>query len=152
MVSSKATTVAQYLAELPPDRLAEIERVRDAINASLPDGYSEGIGFGMILWFVPLECYPNTYNKQPLGYAALAAQKNYNSLYLNCVYSSKESSERVKKAFEAAGIKPDMGKCCIRFKTADKLPLEAIKEEIASTSPDEFIRIYEEARASGRGG
>lgn len=152
MVSSKAATVAQYLAELPPDRLAEIERVRDAVNASLPDGYHEGIGFGMILWFVPLERYPDTYNKQPLGYAALAAQKNYNSLYLNCVYSSKESSERVQEAFAAAGIKPDMGKCCIRFKTADKLPLEAIKEEIASTSPDGFIRIYEEARASGRGG
>jgi hypothetical protein len=152
VVSSKAATVAQYLAELPPDRLAEIERVRDAVNASLPDGYHEGIGFGMILWFVPLERYPDTYNKQPLGYAALAAQKNYNSLYLNCVYSSKESSERVQEAFAAAGIKPDMGKCCIRFKTADKLPLEAIKEEIASTSPDEFIRIYEEARASGRGG
>lgn len=152
MVSSKAATVAQYLAELPPDRLAEIERVRDAVNASLPDGYHEGIGFGMILWFVPLERYPDTYNKQPLGYAALAAQKNYNSLYLNCVYSSKESSERVQEAFAAAGIKPDMGKCCIRFKTADKLPLEAIKEEIASTSPDEFIQIYEEARASGRGG
>lgn len=151
-MSSKAATVAQYLAELPPDRLAEIERVRDAVNASLPDGYHEGIGFGMILWFVPLERYPDTYNKQPLGYAALAAQKNYNSLYLNCVYSSKESSERVQEAFAAAGIKPDMGKCCIRFKTADKLPLEAIKEEIASTSPDEFIRIYEEARASGRGG
>ena len=152
MVSSKATTVAQYLAELPPERRTEIERVRDAVNASLPDGYHEDIGFGMILWFVPLERYPDTYNKQPLGYAALAAQKNYNSLYLNCVYSSKESSERVQEAFAAAGIKPDMGKCCIRFKTADKLPLEAIKEEIASTSPDEFIRIYEEARASGRGG
>ena len=55
----------------------------------------------------------------------------------------------MKAAFAAAGIKPDMGKCCIRFKTADKLPLDAIKEEIASTVPDEFIRIYEEARASG---
>ena len=149
MVSSKATTVAQYLAELPSDRRAEIERVREAVNASLPDGYREGIGFGMIVWFIPLERYPDTYNKQPLGYAALAAQKNYNSLYLNCVYSSKESSERVKAAFAAAGIKPDMGKCCIRFKTADKLPLDAIREEIASTVPDEFIRIYEEARASG---
>jgi len=149
MVSSKATTVVQYLAELPPERRAEIERVREAVNASLPDGYREGIAFGMIVWYIPLERYPNTYNRQPLGYAALAAQKNYNSLYLNCVYSSKESSKRVKEAFAAAGIKPDMGKCCIRFKTADELPLDAIKEEIASTAPDQFIRIYEEARASG---
>ena len=42
-----------------------------------------------------------------------------------------------------------MGKSCIRFKRAEQLPLDAIRDEIASTTPDEFIRIYEEARASG---
>ena len=31
-MSSKATTVAQYLAELPPDRRAEIEHVREAVR------------------------------------------------------------------------------------------------------------------------
>ena len=35
MVSSKATTVAKYLAELPPDRRAAIAKVREAILASL---------------------------------------------------------------------------------------------------------------------
>ena len=84
MVSSKASTVADYLAELPDDRRAEIERVRNVVNDALPDGYVEGIAYGMIVWFIPLERYPDTYNKQPLGYAALAAQKNYNSLYLSC--------------------------------------------------------------------
>ena len=44
----------------------------------------------MIGWVVPLKDFPDTYNKQPLAYAGLAAQKNYNSLYLNCVYASKE--------------------------------------------------------------
>ena len=149
MVSSRATTVADYLAELPPDRRAEIERVRDLINQALPDGYREGIGYGMIGWVIPLERYPDTYNKQPLAYAALAAQKNSNSLYLNCVYASKERAERLKKAFAVAGKKLDMGKSCIRFKKVDDLALEAIREEIASTTPDEYIRIYEEARASG---
>ena len=149
MVSSRATTVADYLAELPPDRRAEIERVRDLINQALPDGYREGIGYGMIGWVIPLERYPDTYNKQPLAYAGLAAQKNSNSLYLNCVYASKVRTERLKKAFAAAGKKLDMGKSCIRFKKVDDLALEAIREEIASTTPDEYIRIYEEARASG---
>ena len=149
MVSSRATTVADYLAELPPDRRAEIERVRDLINQALPDGYRERIGYGMIGWVIPLERYPDTYNKQPLAYAGLAAQKNYNSLYLNCVYASKERTERLKKAFAVAGKKLDMGKSCIRFKKVDDLALEAIREEIASTTPDEYIRIYEEARASG---
>ena len=149
MVSSNATTVADYLAELPSDRRAEIERVRDLINAAIPDGYREGMGYGMIGWVVPLERYPDTYNKQPLAYAALAAQKNSNSLYLNCVYASKERTERLREAFAAAGKKLDMGKSCIRFKKADDLALDAIRAEIASTTPDQYIRIYEEARTSG---
>jgi hypothetical protein len=149
VASSKAATVADYLAELPADRRAEIERVRNLINSVLPDGYREGMGYGMIGWVIPLERYPDTYNKQPLAYAALAAQKNSNSLYLNCVYASKERSERLKAAFAAAGKKLDMGKSCIRFKKADDLALDAIAEEIASTTPDEYIRIYEEARTSG---
>jgi uncharacterized protein YdhG (YjbR/CyaY superfamily) len=149
VASSKAATVEQYLAELPADRRAEIEKVRDAVNAALPAGYREGIGYGMIGWVIPLEDYPDTYNRQPLAYAGLAAQKNYNSLYLNCVYASPERTERLKAAFAEAGKKLDMGKSCIRFKRADDLPLAVICREIASTSPKEFIRIYEEARAGG---
>ena len=152
MVSSKATTVEEYLAELSAERRAEIEMVRDAVNAALPDGYREGIGFGMIGWVVPLDRYPDTYNKQPLAYASLAAQKNHNSLYLNCVYASPERTEKLKAAFAAAGKKLDMGKSCIRFRKADELPLDVIRAEIASTSPEEFITLYEEARASGGGG
>ena len=149
MVSSKAATVADYLAELPAERRAEIEKVRVAVNAALPRGYREGMGWGMIGWVVPLETYPDTYNKQPLAYAGLAAQKNSNSLYLNCVYASKERAERLKAAAAAAGKKLDMGKSCIRFKRSDDLPIDLICEEIASTTPDEFIRIYEEGRRSG---
>ena len=149
MASSKAATVAQYLADLPADRRAEIEKVRDLVNAALPAGYREGIGFGMISWVIPLEDYPDTYNKQPLAYAGLAAQKNYNSLYLNCIYASKERSERLQEAAAVAGKKLDMGKSCIRFRRAEDLPLELISDEIASSSPAEFIRIYQQARAIG---
>ena len=149
MVSSKAATVADYLAELPADRRAEIERVRDLINSALPDGYREGIGYGMIGWVIPLERYPDTYNKQPLAYAGLAAQKNYNSLYLTCAYASKERTEKLKAAFAQAGKKLDMGKSCIRFKEADDLALDAIRDEISSTTPEQFIRIYEDARNAG---
>ena len=78
MVSSRATTVADYLAELDPVRRAEIETVRDLVNAALPAGYSEGMGYGMIGWVIPLNDYPHTYNGQPLAYAGLAAQKNSN--------------------------------------------------------------------------
>jgi hypothetical protein len=151
MVSSKAQTVAAYLDELPPERRREIEKVRDAINAAIPAGYREGMGYGMMGWVVPLEVYPDTYNGQPLAYAGLAAQKNSNSLYLTCAYSSPERTQRLKDEAAAAGKKLDMGKSCIRFRHADDLPLDAIAREIASTSPEEFIALHEEAR-SRRGG
>ena len=150
MVSSKAATVADYLAELPDERRAEIARVRDLVNDALPAGYREGIGFGMIGWVIPLERYPDTYNKQPLLYAGLAAQKNHNSLYLNCVYASPERSQRLQAAAAAAGKPLDMGKSCIRFKRADDLPLDLIRDEIAATTPDQFIAVYEAVKPPAR--
>lgn len=149
MVSSKAATVEQYLAELPPERRAVIARLRDALNAVMPAGYREGMGYGMMGWDVPLEDYPDTYNKQPLAYAGLAAQKNSYSLYLTCVYSDPARAERLRAAAAAMGRKLDMGKSCIRFKRVEDLPLDAICDEIASTPPAELIRIYKESRASG---
>ena len=146
MVSSSATTVAGYLAELDPARRAEVETVRDLVNAALPAGYREGMTYGMIGWVIPLDDYPDTYNGQPLGYAALAAQKNGNSLYLNCVYASTERTERLKQAWAAAGKKLDMGKSCIRFRRASDLALDVVRDEIAATPPAEFIAIYEQAR------
>ncbi|MDQ3078128.1 MAG: DUF1801 domain-containing protein [Pseudomonadota bacterium] len=142
-MSSKAATVADYLAELPPERRAEIEQVRDAVNAALPEGYCESMAYGMIGWAIPLEDYPNTYNGQPLAYAGLAAQKNGYSLYLNCVYASEERTRRLHEAWAATGKKLDMGKSCIRFKRADDLALDVIQGEIAATTPAEFLALYE---------
>lgn len=149
MVRSNATTVADYLAELPPDRAAVVSHIRALINDALPEGYCEGTGYGMIGWVVPLEDYPDTYNGQPLIYAGLAAQKNHFSLYLNCVYSSSERTERLKVAFAKAGKKIDMGKSCIRFKRIDQLAEDVIAAEIASATPAEFFAINEAARARG---
>ena len=146
MVSSSATTVAAYLAELDPARRADIEIVRDLVNAALPAGYREGIGYGMIGWVIPLDDYPHSYNGQPLAYAGLAAQKNGNSLYLNCVYASPDRSERFKQAWAAAGKKLDMGKSCIRFRRASDLALDVLRDEIASTTPSEFIALYERVK------
>ena len=149
MVSSKAATVADYLAELPADRRAEIERVRDIVNSALSDGYVERMNWGAISWEVPIELSGPTYNGQPLMYAGLAAQKNANSLYLSC-YMSEERSRRLQAGFAAAGKKLNMGKGCVRFKKADDLALDAIRNEIASTTPEGHVLVQREARASGR--
>jgi hypothetical protein len=146
VVSSTAATVADYLAELEPQRRVEIETVRDLVNAALPAGYVEVMSYGMIGWVIPLADYPDTYNRQPLGYAGLAAQKNSNSLYLNCVYASAERAERLKAAWAASGKKLDMGKSCIRFKRAADLALAVVADAIAATTPAEFIALYERVK------
>ena len=99
----------------------------------------------MISWEVPLEVSGPTYNKQPLVYAALAAQKNHNALYLNCTYASPARRERLEQAARAAGKTLDMGKSCIRFRSADDLPLDEISKEIASTPPAGFVEVTKAA-------
>ena len=149
MVSSRATTVAEYFAELEPERRAVVAHVRDLVNAAMPEGYCETIGYGMLGWVVPLETCPATYNGQPLSYVGLAAQKNGYSLYLNGVYSSAERTERLKAAYAAAGKKLDMGKSCLRFKRIDQLVEDALSEEISSLTPAQLIALVQTAKAGG---
>jgi uncharacterized protein YdhG (YjbR/CyaY superfamily) len=146
MVSSKAATVGDYLAELPAERREVLEALRGRINAALPAGYVEAMRYGMLSWEIPLARYPDTYNGQPLVYVALAAQKNACSLYLNCVYADAARVERLQAAFRAAGKQPDMGKSCIRFRRLADLALPAIEAEVASTPPAEFIARYAASR------
>jgi hypothetical protein len=145
MASSKAATVEQYLQELPDDRRAVVSAVRDVVVRNLPAGYREAMGFGMITWGIPLEDYPDTYNGQPLGYAALAAQKNYYALYV-MTYMDPTREKWLRDEFNKAGKKLDMGKSCLRIKKLEDLPLDVIGQLIASTPPAEFITLYETAR------
>ncbi len=141
-------SVEEYLASLPPDRRAEIERVRRVVKQNLPAGYEEGVGFGMICYSVPLSAYRDTYNKQPLMYAALASQKNYLSLYLMPVYPDNALEKRLRDAFAASGKKLDMGKSCIRFRRADDLPLDTIGDIVAAVPMDRWIEIARSVRRS----
>lgn len=150
MAGSAATTVAAYLAELPPERRAIVSTVRDLVNSHLPPGYSETMGWGMICWGVPLSRYPDTYNRQPLCYAALAAQKNAYSLHLMGVYADSKDERSLREAYEKAGKKLDMGKCCLRFKSLDGLLQDEIARLIAGTSVEDYIAHYERVHPAVR--
>lgn len=148
MVSSNATTVGRYLAELPDDRRADVEIVRDMVLANLPDGFVETMRWGMITYEIPLDTYPDTYNGQPLMFLALAAQKHHLALYLTNVAFVPGGEERFKARYLETGKNLDMGRSCLRFKTADDLATELVAETIRSTSLDEFIEGYEAGIAS----
>jgi uncharacterized protein YdhG (YjbR/CyaY superfamily) len=147
---SDTETVEQYLAELPPDRRAMVETVRQVILANLPPGYEEAMNWGMICYQVPLATYPDTYNGQPLMYAALAAQKNHTAVYLTAIYMDDASREWFETAYRASGKRYNVGKSCVRFRKLDDLPLPLIGQSIATFSVDEFISRMEQARAAPR--
>lgn len=146
MARSMAGSVEDYLKELPRERREALQEVRKVVLDNLPAGYVETMNWGVITYEIPLERYPDTYNKRPLMYAALASQKNHMSLYLMCVYSHKESRVRFEEKFKASGKKLNMGKSCVRFKRLEDLPLDVVGEAIAGTSVDAYIRFYQESR------
>lgn len=141
-MQSNATTVSAYLDELEPARRKDIATLRKHIKKHLPSGYKEVMNWGMICYEVPLSISGPTYNKQPLAYVALASQKNYISLYLSGVYASSPIADKFRKTWVASGKKLDMGKSCIRLKTADDAALDAVALAIEACTPEEFVEVY----------
>lgn len=150
MVTSRAATVDEYLASLAPDRRAAIEAVRQVIRKNLPSGFEEGMQYGMIGYYVPLERYPDTYNGEALGLAALASQKNHMALYLMSVYADPGLRVWFEEAYRASGKKLDMGKSCVRFKSLDALPLDLVGEAIGKVQLDDFVANFERNRTEVR--
>jgi hypothetical protein len=145
-MQSKATTVEQYLAELPADRREALQAVRETILKHLPKGYEEGMQYGMIGYYVPHSVYPPGYHcdpKQPLPFAGLASQKNYMSIYLMCIYGDGEHAAWFQEAWAKTGKKLDMGKSCIRFKKLDDVPLKVIGQAIKRVPVKKYVEHYE---------
>ncbi|HZF42745.1 MAG TPA: DUF1801 domain-containing protein [Sphingomonadaceae bacterium] len=146
MAAAKAETPEAWIARLPPDRVATLGGVRDLVNAALPPGYAERVSGSMLVWEVPLARYPDTYNKQPLMLAALAAQKNHNALYLVCAYTDPASDAALRDAYARAGRKIDMGKSCLRFRGREDVLDDAVTQIIAETTVETLIAGYEASR------
>ena len=145
-MQSKAKTVTQYLKELPADRRKAIQAVRTVVLKNLPDGYEEGMQYGMIGYYVPHRLYPAGYHcdpSQPLPYAHLASQKNHMAIYLFGMYSDPDIVDWFVEEYKKSGKKLDMGKSCVRFKKLDDLPLEIVGKVIKKISVKKMIATYE---------
>jgi Domain of unknown function (DU1801) len=143
-------TPDEYIASLPEGRREAIATVRDVVRRNLPPGFEEGMSYGMIAWYVPLERFPDTYNGQPLGLASLANQKNYMSLYLLNVYGDPETERWFKERYAAAGKRLNMGKSCVRFTKLEDLPLDVIGETIARADLNRYLARYANAKDASR--
>lgn len=145
-MQSKATTVAAYLRDLPPDRRAAISALREVMLGNLDRGFEEGMQYGMIGYFVPHSIYPAGYHcdpRQPLPFAALASQKNHMAVYLMSIYADPVEERWLREQWARAGKKLDMGKCCVRFRGLDDVPLDVLGAAIKRISLKRHIEHYE---------
>ena len=149
-MQSSAKTAEQYLSKLDDDRRQQLATVRNVVLDNLPDGYEESMQYGMITYIVPLSTLADTYNGQPLMYAALASQKRHMALYLTNVYGDESVEKWFRTRYVETGKRLDMGKSCVRFRKLDDLPLELVGEVVAKTPIDEFIEVYRRSREGKR--
>ncbi|QBZ99040.1 DUF1801 domain-containing protein [Flavobacterium sangjuense] len=148
-MQSKATTPEQYLAELPEDRKEAMLKLRSAIKDNLPEGFKEGMGYGMLCYSVPHSIYPNGYHcspNLPLPFISVASQKNFIAVYHMGIYSDKNLLDWFVAEYpKHAKTKLDMGKSCLRFKKVDDIPFEFIGELATKMSVEDWIATYEKA-------
>lgn len=148
-MQSTATTVEQYLNELPADRLNAMAALRKEIKKNLPKGFKEEMNYGMIGYVVPHSIYPGGYHcdpKMPLPFMNIASQKNFIAVYNMGMYADKDLLDWFVKEFaKSTTAKLDMGKSCIRFKKMDTIPFQLIGELAGKITVEDWIRKYEEA-------
>jgi hypothetical protein len=147
-MQSKARTVREYLAELPPDRRAAIQAVREVILANLDPDYEEGMQYGGIGYYVPHRLFPAGYHcdpSQPLPFAGLGSQKNHMSVGFMAHYGGSAEGKWFRSAWAKTGKKLDMGVCCIRFRKLEDLPLDVIGEAVRRVPAKAFIDFYQKA-------
>lgn len=148
-MTSSATTVDEYIANLDDTRKEAITNLRNTILKNLPKGYQEEISYGMVGYVVPHSLYPKGYHcdtKLPLPFMSFASQKNFIAFYHMGIYANPELLDWFVNEYpKHSKSKLDMGKSCIRFKKVNEIPLELIGELVAKMSVNEWIELYESA-------
>jgi uncharacterized protein YdhG (YjbR/CyaY superfamily) len=139
--------IQKYIDAIPEDKKECFLKLRQTILSNIPNGFVEQFSYGMIGFVVPKTIYPNGYHcntKLPLPFMNIANQKNFIALYHMGIYMKPELLEWFVSEFpKHSDQKLDMGKSCIRFKKADKIPFELIGELVKKMSVNDWIETYE---------
>jgi hypothetical protein len=146
-MQSKATSVNEYLNELPDDRKAAIAKLREVILANLPKGFAETMGYGMIGYVVPKALYPAGYHctpELPLPFMSVASQKNFIAIYHMGVYADPQLLAWFTAEYpKHCKTKLDMGKSCMRFKKPEQIPYALIGQLASKMTVEDWVAIYE---------
>lgn len=146
-MSTKATTVKEYIDQLPEDRKSAIKKLRTIIKKNLPKGYKECINYGMIGYVVPHSIYPDGYHcnpELPMPFMNVASQKNFIAIYHMGIYADPKLMKWFTTEYpKYVTTKLDMGKSCIRFKKIETIPYDLIGELASKMTTDDWIKLYE---------
>ncbi len=146
-MQSKASTVKQYIDELPVERQEPIKKLRKTILDHLPKGFVEIMNYGMIGFVIPHSIYPNGYHcnpELPLPFMNIASQKNFIAVYHMGIYADKKlMAWFISEYPKYSKTKLDMGKSCLRFKNPELIPYELISKLAGKMTPEEWMLIYE---------
>ena len=148
-MQSAATTVNEYLSELPDDRKAAMTKLHKAFKKHLPKGFVETMSYGMITYCVPHKLYPNGYHcnpKQPLPFMSIASQKQFIAVYHMGIYANPVLLQWFTDAYaKHSTSKLDMGKSCMRFKKMEQIPFDLLSELASKMTVEDWITCYENA-------
>ncbi|MFI1771178.1 DUF1801 domain-containing protein [Thalassobellus citreus] len=143
----KAKSPEDYISQVPETRQSILNKLRLVVNENLPNGFEEGIQYGMIGYFVPHSIYPAGYHckpTEPLPFMSFASQKNSINFYHMGIYANPELyTWFVNEYPKHSKYKLDMGKSCIRFKKMEAIPFELIGELVSKMTVKDWITLYE---------
>ena len=113
-MQSKATTVTEYLHEIPEKRLPALTQIRKLCQRHLIE-FDESMQYGM-----------PSYSREGTVEVAFASQMNYISLYILRTDVLNPYIDR----FPASAI----GKGCIRYRNPDKIDYDLVEELLIKTN------------------
>jgi uncharacterized protein YdhG (YjbR/CyaY superfamily) len=143
----KINTPEEYIAQIPEDRKAVFQQLREIITDNLPTGFEEVISYGMLGYVVPHSIYPSGYHcdsKLPLPFLAIASQKNFCAVYHMGIYADEKLLNWFVEEYpKHSNQKLDMGKSCIRFKKMENIPMKLLAELMKKMTVNQWISLYE---------
>ena len=145
-MKAQGKTVAEILANLPPDRTQPFTQLHEIIVANLPHGFTPAISYGMLGYVVPHSRYPDGYHckpSEPLPFASIASQKHSINLYHMGLYADPKLLDWFVSEYpKHYSQKLDMGKSCIRFKNMEAIPYDLIGTLMTKITVERWIAIY----------
>jgi hypothetical protein len=143
----KVNTPEEYIAQIPEERKAVFQQLREVISTNLPSGFEEVISYGMLGYVVPHSIYPSGYHcdsKLPLPFLTIASQKNFIAIYHMGIYADEKLLNWFVEEYpKHSNQKLDMGKSCIRFKKMEHIPMNLLADLMKKMTVDQWINLYE---------